>query len=292
MRATGVKISFFNSFRGRAPLDYAGRTHRKLLLIDSKFGLVGGAGISDLWDGKEKKDDTQPWLDVEMRLEGPIISILEGIFSQHWIFDNGTADLAKEKFAITGVQENKQNLMLVVPGANPRIRFSPIKVFKYNSITCAKNRIWLASPYFLPDDNSIDLLVAAKGKGLDVRILTTGERSDKKPIYYASYEHYGKLLEGEIEIYEFQPSMIHAKMLLIDDLWVTTGSANFDPRSFSHNEELDICTAQPELVKGIKHTFQKGFAQSKRVTYEDWQQRSWLKYRILGNIVKFFQWQL
>ena len=302
LRGAGVKVSFFNSFKWRAPLDYAGRTHRKLLLIDGEFGLVGGAGISDLWDGVEKKDDTQPWLDVEMRIEGEIIGILEGIFSQHWTFDDGTADLSNVKFHNLKPQQQEDKnedeedknsgLMLVVPGANPEIRFSPIQAFKYNSIICARKRIWLASPYFLPDENSIDLLVAAKQDGVDVRILTTSKRSDKKPVYYASYEHYGKLLKGEVEIYEFQPSMTHAKLLLIDDIWATTGSANFDPRSFCHNEELDICSAQPKLVEGIRDTFEKGFAQSKKVTYQEWKQRSLVKHRILGNVVDFFQWQL
>lgn len=298
LRGAGVKISFFNPFNWRAPLDYAGRTHRKLLIIDGEFALVGGAGISDLWDGVEKSDDTQPWLDVEMRLEGEIVGILEGVFSQHWTFGDGTADFSRFKFqTIVQSREDSEesgdrDLMLVVPGANPRIRFSPIKAFKYNNIICARKRIWLASPYFLPDANSIDLLVAAKQDGVDVRILTTSKRSDKKPVYYASYEHYGKLLKGGVKIYEFQPSMTHAKLLLIDDVWVTTGSANFDPRSFSHNEELDICSAQPKLVEGIKDTFEKGFAQSQIVTYKEWKQRSLIKHRVLGNVVDFFQWQL
>ena len=296
LRSTGVKVSFFNSFNWKAPLDYAGRTHRKLLLIDGEFGLVGGAGISDLWDGVEKEDDTQPWLDVEMRLEGEIIGILEGIFSQHWTFGDGTADLSGDRFKTLKhkdeEKDEKGDLMLAIPGANPRIRFSPIKAFKYNNLICARKRIWLASPYFLPDDNSIDLLVAAKQDGVDVRILTTSVRSDKKPVYYASYEHYGKLLKGDVEIYEFQPSMTHAKLLLIDDIWATTGSANFDPRSFCHNEELDICSAQSELVEGIRATFEKGFAQSKRISYKEWKQRSIIKHRIIGNVVDFFQWQL
>lgn len=300
LRGAGVKVSFFNSFKWRAPLDYAGRTHRKLLLIDGKFGLVGGAGISDLWDGVEKGDDTQPWLDVEMRLEGEIIAILAGVFSQHWTFGDGTADFSQAKFQAFNRAEDKSNekgqdrqhLMLVIPGANPRVRFSPIQGFKSNSIICARKRIWLASPYFLPDQNSIDLLVAAKQDGVDVRILTTSARSDKKLVYYASYEHYDKLLQGDVEIYEYQPSMTHAKLLLIDDIWATTGSANFDPRSFIHNEELDICTAQPKLIEGIKNTFEKGFAQSKRITYAEWKKRSLIKHRIVGNVVDFFERQL
>ncbi|MGD2179623.1 phospholipase D-like domain-containing protein [Lusitaniella coriacea] len=293
LQKVGVKISFFNSFKWKAPLDYAGRTHRKVLIIDSQFALIGGAGISDLWDGKEKEDDTQPWLDVELRLEGDAIGILEGIFSQHWTFDDRTADFARSKFEkIDDNCEKQHHLTIIVPGVNPKIRFSPIQTFKYNNIIFAKKRIWLASPYFLPDRHSIDLLVAAKQRGVDVRILTTSKRSDKKPVYYASYEHNGKLLKGGVEVHEFEPSMTHAKMLLIDDLWVTTGSANFDPRSLIHNEELDICTSQPDIVQAIKDTFEKGFAQSKSITYKEWKQRSLFKHRILGNIVKFFQWQL
>ncbi|MEO1690307.1 MAG: phospholipase D-like domain-containing protein [Cyanobacteria bacterium J06631_6] len=297
LRNCGVKISFFNSPKWKAPLDYAGRTHRKLLLIDGKFALIGGAGISDLWDGTEKDDDTQPWLDVEVRIVGEIIGILAGVFSQHWTFDDGTADFALKKFQAVNHKQNQddrsqENLMIVIPGANPSIRFSPIQTSKYNSIICARKRIWLASPYFLPDRHSIDLLVAAKQDGVDVRILTTSKRSDKKPVYYASYEHYGRLLQGEVKIYEFDPSMTHAKMLLIDDLWVTMGSANFDPRSLCHNEELDLSSAQPELVEGIKETFERGFAQSKRITLAEWQKRSLIKHRILGNVVNFFQWQL
>ncbi len=183
LKRSGVKILFFNSYNWKAPLDYAGRTHRKLLLIDNKFGLVGGAGISDLWDGTQKDDDSQPWLDVEMSLEGEIIAILERVFSQHWTFGNCTADLSRQKPQIIGNKNKQQNLMLVIPGANPRIRFSPIRAFKYNSIISARKSIWLASPYFLPDDNSINLLIAAKQNGLDVRILTTSERSDKKLVY-------------------------------------------------------------------------------------------------------------
>ncbi|MGL4880795.1 MAG: phospholipase D-like domain-containing protein [Waterburya sp.] len=289
LEALGVEIVFFNAPNWKAPLDYAGRTHRKLLIIDNRFALVGGAGISDLWDGVEKGDDTQPWLDIEMRVEGDIILFLKGVFSQHWTYGGGIANLAREQLQRS---PNSHYPMLVTSGANPKYRFSPIKALKYNIIICAKKRIWLASPYFLPDPNSQDLLVAAKEQGLDVRILTTSKRTDKKLVYYASYEHYGKLLEGGVKIYEYQPSMTHAKMLLIDDRWIVTGSANFDPRSFDHNEEIDLVSPQPELVSNIKNVFEQGFAQSKIITLSHWKKRSWLQHRVLGNIVDFFQWQL
>jgi cardiolipin synthase len=127
---------------------------------------------------------------------------------------------------------------------------------------------------------------------VDVRILTTSDRSDKKPVYYASYEVYGSLLRAGIKIFEYQPSMLHAKMLLLDNEWANAGSTNIDYRSFLHNDELDITTDSPMLLEKIEQTFEKGFAQSKQISLRQWRNRPLLKHRVLGNIVRLVQWQL
>ncbi|MEC4892732.1 MAG: phospholipase D-like domain-containing protein [Oscillatoria sp. PMC 1050.18] len=289
LEAAGVQVCFFNKFNWRAPANYAGRTHRKLLIIDSKFVLIGGAGISDFWDGVDKFGDTAPWLDVEMRLEGEIVGVLEGIFMQHWTYSGGVANLGRD---VIKDYPADNPLILVTPGTNPTYRASPIKALIQNSIICARSRVWLASPYFLPDKNTRKLLISAKKLGADVRILTTSDRCDKKFVYYASYEEYGDLLRGGVEIYEYQPSMIHAKMLLIDDQWVRTGSANCDPRSFFHNDELDISTAEAKLLHNIEQVFAEAFSKSKQVSLSEWRNRSFWKHRIIGRLVSFFQWQL
>jgi cardiolipin synthase len=291
LRSTGVQVLFFNPFNVKAPANYAGRTHRKLLLIDGRVALTGGAGISDLWDGTEKADDMQPWFDIEVRLKGEVVSVLEGAFQQHWIYAGGVANFHDEVIR-SHSNDPAASLMIVTPGSNPTYRFSPIRALKQTTLACAKQRIWLSSPYFLPDQNSRRLLTEARQKGLDVRVLTTGHRSDKKYVYYASYEVYGDLLAADVAIYEYQPSMIHAKMLLIDDNWVNVGSANYDYRSFLHNDELDLSTADPGLVGQVKQAFETGFEQSRRVRLTDWQHRSPLKHRVLGNIVRLIQWQL
>lgn len=295
LKMAGVEVNFFNPFNWKAPANYAGRTHRKLLLVDGQVAFTGGAGISDLWDGTEKADDRQPWLDIELRLDGEIVSVLEGIFQQHWTYSGGVANFRDELLHVkTEESASDQSFptMIVTAGSSPTYRFSPIRALKQNSLACAKQRIWLASPYFLPDYNSRRLLIEAKHQGLDVRILTTSRRSDKKWVYYASYEVYGDLLAGGIEIYEYQPSMTHAKMLLIDDHWVNIGSANFDYRSFLHNDELDISTDDPDLVNQIGQVFERGFTQSQLVTLPEWRRRSFFKHRIIGNIVRLVQWQL
>lgn len=303
LRSVGAEVVFFNPFDWQAPANYAGRTHRKLLIIDDSFALVGGAGISNLWDGTEKDDDTKPWFDIEFSTEGTVVNALSVIFQAHWqghkrqgkvthidmeMVYGSLAEKAEEQ----GSQEKSDSTILITPGTKPSYRNSPIESVKQVLIASARERIWLSSPYFLPNMSTRSLLIAAKQHGVDVRILTTSDRSDKKPVYYASYEVYGDLLKAGIQIFEYQPSMLHAKMLLIDSKWTNTGSANLDYRSFLHNDELDIVTDSQNLLEKIEQTFEKGFSQSEQITLQQWKQRSWLKHRILGNAVRLIQWQL
>lgn len=288
LRAAGVNICFFNDFNWKAPIDYFARSHRKLLLIDGNIALIGGAGISDYWDGIDKIADTGPWLDFEMRFEGEVVAALEGIFMQHWTYVNGTADLSCTNFNLKPASEPT---ILVTAGDDPSYRASAVKALFQTSIYSATKQVWISSPYFLPDSNLREAMIIAKNKGVDVRILTNGSQCDKKFVYYASCEMYGDLLAAGIEINEYQPSMMHAKALLLDNCWISIGSANFDPRSFFHNDELDVSTSDPQLVENIEQFFIKGFSKCKRVSINSWRNRPFWK-RLLGRIVLFFQSQL
>ncbi len=317
LKAVGVQVVFFNPFDWRAPANYAGRTHRKLLIIDSNLALTGGAGISDLWDGTEKSDDAQPWLDIEVAVTGESVNVLSAIFQNHWqghrlpqskasaidmgaIYPDSDRDTvsksspSKAAYSTDHSPETAQNkaAILVTPSTRPSYRDSSLATLKQTLIACARQRIWLSSPYFLPNRSSRHLLITAQQSGVDVRILTTSDRSDKKPVYYASYEVYGSLLQAGIKIFEYQPSMLHAKMLIVDDDWVNTGSANFDYRSFLHNDELDLMTCDPTSIKKVEAVFKLGFERSEQIGLRQWQRRSWLKHRILGNAVRLVQWQL
>ena len=288
LRAAGVEIITFNPFSWKSPSSYAGRTHRKLLLIDGQFVLMGGAGISDYWDGVPSFGDTQPWFDVEFRLEGAVVATLEGIFMQHWSAFHGLADLRREIF---DPQPSNKPLILVTPGHDPTYRSSSMRALFQTSILAARKRVWLSSPYFIPDPGSRRLLIATKKRGVDVRIITDGICTDKKFVHYASYELYGELLAAGIEILEHQPSMVHAKLLLIDDCWARTGSANFDPRSFFHNDELDFSTSEPRFVQHIEQIFEQAFQRCQPVSLSEWRTRS-RRQRLVGGLVRFIQWQL
>ena len=318
LRSVGVQVVFFNQFDWRAPANFAGRTHRKLLIIDNRRALIGGAGISDLWDGVEKSDDTKPWLDIEMMLVGEVVTVLSATFQAHWQ-GYRFKEKGKSKSSVTTIDmdkicpaddqdapystklystrksdvgEQKPSAILVTAGTKPSYRDSSIAVLKQTLIACARKRIWLSSPYFLPNKSTRNLLIAAQKAGIDVRILTTSDRSDKKPVYYASYEVYGSLLRAGIKIFEYQPSMLHAKMLLVDSDWANTGSANIDYRSFLHNDELDILTNSSVLLSEIEQVFEKGFSESKQISLRQWRNRPLLKHRVLGNLVRLVQWQL
>lgn len=287
LRAAGVDVRFFHKFSWKAPLTYNIRTHRKLLLIDGKIALVGGTGVSDHWDGMKETGDEAPWLDFEIGFQGPIVATLEGIFTQHWMYVGGIGSLSQKIFQ-PSVTDGPT--ILVTPSEFPSASSSVHSIF-YTSVLAAKKRLWIASPYFLPDSNSRRVLLKAKEKGVDVRILTVGPHNDKQIVYYAVRERYRELLRGGIEIYEYQPSMMHAKVLLIDEHWVGTGSANYDPRSLFHNDELNVSLAEPKLAEFVEEFFHHGFSKSRRIHLAKWQARP-LTNRLLGRLALFFHWQL
>ena len=287
LRAGGIKVRFFHPLTWKYPLHYNNRTHRKLILIDGKIAFVGGMGVSDHWDGMPKIGDTEPWLDSELSFTGAIVATLEGIFMQHWLYVGGVVSLSQEIF---NPSKDGSTIVIVTPSDNPTAT-SPVSALFYTSILAANKRIWLASPYFLPDKNSRRALLKAKKNGVDVRILTVGAHNDKKLVYYGVRERYGDLLAAGIEINEYQPSMMHAKVLLIDDAYVSTGSTNLDPRSLFLNDELHLSMVEPLLAKVVEDFFLRGFKKSDRIEMQQWKTRP-LWQRLLGHVVLFFRWQL
>ncbi|NEQ34661.1 MAG: cardiolipin synthase B, partial [Leptolyngbya sp. SIO4C5] len=155
----------------------------------------------------------------------------------------------------------------------------------------ARQRLWIASPYLLPDKNTRQILIKASRQGTDVRILTMGSLSDKPYVYYASRELYGELLQNGIKIYEYQPSMMHGKLILIDQDWVSLGSANLDPRSFFHNDELNFSTAQPLVIQQLEQLFLQAFTKSQLIELSTWRSRSFWK-KLYGRCSLLIYWQL
>jgi cardiolipin synthase len=283
----GVEVRFFNPFSARAPLDYLRRNHRKLLVVDQKVAMIGGAGISDLWDGKD--GNGVPWYDFEVEWQGAVVGMLTGFFWQHWLDAGGAVDLSAHHPDVSQVAESRS--VLITPGEDPSVQDSPIRSLLHLCITSAQSRLWIASPYLLPDPFTCQLLTATHQRGVDVRIITMGPNSDKPYVYYVSRERYGPLLRQGIQLYEYQPSMMHAKLLLIDQDWVSLGSANLDPRSFFHNDELNLCSGSERLIQNVERFFEQGFHDSILVARKRWGKRP-LQEKLAGRIGNLFYWQM
>ncbi|MFP5503958.1 MAG: phospholipase D-like domain-containing protein, partial [Candidatus Sericytochromatia bacterium] len=158
----GVEVRFYHPFDWFHPFLYNTRTHRKLLLVDGTYGMTGGTGVSDHWDGLVEKGPTAPWSDLEVAFTGPVVTVFEGIFAQHWTYVGGAADLGP---AVFREAEEAGAPVLVTPGS-PTDGDSPVRALYHTSLLAARERIWIASPYFLPDRNARDALLAAHRRGV------------------------------------------------------------------------------------------------------------------------------
>jgi cardiolipin synthase len=285
LRQGGVEVRFFRCFTWRSPLDYFSRTHRKLLIIDGQCALVGGAGISDDWDGRREIGDAAPWLDFEIRFEGHVVGVLAGIFMQDWSAEGGALDLGRDIFREA---RNSQGPLMYVTTGSFSIESSPIKMLFHVSIHAARQRVWIASPYFLPEPSTRRALLDACKRGVDVRVLTMGPANDRGAVYKAARESYAELIEGGIQIFEYQPAMMHAKAILVDDGWASTGSANFDPLSFFHNNELNVSDADQRTRRHLDAFFDRAFSRSEQVTMAAWQRRP-LGDKLIGKAVASFR---
>ncbi|MEA5447919.1 phosphatidylserine/phosphatidylglycerophosphate/cardiolipin synthase family protein [Leptolyngbya sp. CCNP1308] len=269
LRNVGIEIRFFRKPNWRAPLEYNSRSHRKLLIIDGQRVFIGGAGISDYWDGTAFDHDTAPWLDFELAYEGEVVNLLQGKFLQNWASTGGSISLKEGLHAV----QTEGNTALFITDNSSTLNESSIRLLMQLHMLTAKRRLWIGSPYFVPDHNTTHCLIEACQKGVDVRVLTMGAATDKTIVHLASRELYGPLLRAGVKICEHQPSMMHAKFVLVDEDWVSTGSANFDPRSYFHNDELNISGNYPELARKVEQFFLDALENSLCLTPETWQKR-------------------
>lgn len=284
LKAGGVEVRWFSPFDWKNPRLYNDRSHRKLLLVDGSYAQIGGAGVSDEWDGQGR---TAPWADVEVRCTGQVVPILEGAFLQHWVHENGVGDLAPA--SVKAVPATGHPVLVTV--GDPSHGDSNMRTLMHAAIQASRTRLWIASPYFLPNTNARGAIIDARRRGVPVRVLTEGPRNDNPFAYQASRSIYLPLLEAGVEIYEYQPAMMHAKAFLVDDAWVSTGSANFDPRALFHNDELNVSTTDPALARQLEAFFTRAFARSHRVTTAEMAHRGPWE-RAEGLLGYAYRWQL
>ena len=268
MKAAGCHFAYYHPTRAWRVDKLNRRTHRRILVVDGKVGFTGGVGFADQWQGKG--DGPKRWRDVHARVEGPLVAKLQGAFQQHWARAYGEVITGPDDFPHLAPAGPLAAQMI----ASHSFSLAGLQVAQAVAIAAAEKRIFITNAYCTPSEDQVALLVAAVKRGVDVRMLLPGEHNDQPLTKAAGRTAYGKLLEGKVKIFEYQPAMIHSKTMVVDGRFAMIGSSNLDARSSAINEELDLTIDDPRFGAEMEAVFEADLAKSKPYTLEEFRRRS------------------
>jgi cardiolipin synthase len=262
LEAAGGQMRWYHPLRWNTWQRANNRTHRKLLIVDGNTAFVGGAGVADQWLHATSKGPR--WRDTVFCVEGEAVAGLIGTFSENWLEASGEILSSSQQFGFHSLTEGAPALVVSSTpsggGTHARILFQAL-------INSARKSICITTPYFLPDHSARHALIAAaRRREVSVRILVAGPRIDHPMIRTMSRHSSRHLLEAGAKIFEYQPSMLHAKIMVIDDAWCIMGSTNFDHRSFALNDEVNVATLDRELAAALNRDFEHDLSRSRELT--------------------------
>jgi cardiolipin synthase A/B len=283
----GGKMEWYHPVRWNNWTRVNNRTHREMLIVDGEVGFIGGAGIDDQWLFPQKK--LPPWRDTVCRVRGEAVEGLQSVFLENWLNSSGEILAGAEYFPLPPQNGNARALVI---DSTPSFGGSTRAHILYQAlIRSAKKSIYITTPYFLPDSSIRgEMLRAIKDRKVDIKIIAPGRKSDHAMTRNSSRALYGDLLQAGANIFEYTPTMIHAKIMIVDGLWAVVGSTNFDNRSFGINDEVNLAARDPGLAARLTSDFENDLTQSRRVTYQDWKRRP-LWERVFESVGWFFQRQ-
>jgi cardiolipin synthase A/B len=280
LQQAGVVVNVFRSSQGfRKPFQLNFRNHRKILIVDGEIGFTGGFNIGDEYLGKHPQ--LSPWRDTAVMLQGPIVLPLQTVFLNDWQWVAG--QLPPVDWTIT---ESDENAIACVFPTGAADDLSICKLAFVSAINQATRRLWIASPYFVPDDAVITALQLAALRGVDVRILLPN-RPDHRLVYLCSFSYYTEMIGAGVAIYRYIPGFMHQKVILIDDMLAGVGTVNLDNRSFYLNFEVTVWVHQAEFIEQIAGMFDDDFAVSRIVQPQEYEGRS-LIFRLSARIARLF----
>ena len=268
MKTAGVRVEKYNPLRWNTLTQMNNRTHRKLLVVDGLVGFTGGVGIADEWTGDGL--DPRRWRDTHYRLRGPAVAQMQAAFSENWIEATGEVLHGVDHFpALQRAGEHAAQLFVSSPGGGGE----SMQLMYLLSIAAAAKSIDLSAAYFVPDNIERRMLADAARRGARVRILVPGPHTDSGVVKRASRASWGELLRAGVEIYEYQPALFHCKVMVVDGLWTSVGSTNFDSRSFSTNDEANLNVLHAGFAREQIVLFERDLQRSRRASIEEWQDR-------------------
>jgi cardiolipin synthase A/B len=270
METAGVEVELFRPLRWYSLGRVNNRTHRKLLVVDGSVGFTGGVGIADQWEGNA--DDPQHWRDSHYRLRGPAVAQMQAAFMDNWIKATGRV-LSGEAYFPPLLADGQVDAQVFI--ASPSGGGDSMLLMYLMAIAAAEETIDLSAAYFVPDQMAREAIRDALKRGVKVRIIVPGEYIDTEVVRKASRAHWGELLAAGARIFEYQPTMFHCKMLVVDRHLVSVGSTNFDNRSFRLNEEANLNLYDDTFAAHVSEVFEADLAHTREITLEQWQQRPW-----------------
>ena len=270
LKNAGVEVHWLRPLRWYTLQKAAQRSHVRVVVIDGKIGYTGGFGLADYWLGDGHHEDQ--WRESNVRFEGPTVAALQAAFASAWAETTGellTGDMFFPRSSFADIGDVQAGLMHTIPstGSTPAERYLAL------SIAGERKTLYITNSYFVPGENFMQLLLAAAHRGVDVRVLTVSNKTDVKTTWYAGRTYYEKLLAGGVKIYEYQPTMMHAKSMVVDGMWSSIGSMNFDNRSLSFNDESVLVVLDRNVGAQMDSVFMDDLKWSKEIILEEFKKR-------------------
>lgn len=269
LRAAGGEMSWYHPLRWNTWPEMNQRTHRKVLVVDGRIGFIGGAGIADHWLHATGRHPA--WRDTVFCVEGEAVAGLISTFCENWLEASGEILSGDKQFGFRPMPKGMESFVVA---STPRGGGTQARILFQALIKSARQTIRITTPYFLPDRSARRALVeAVQHRGVKVQILTAGPRIDHPFIRTLSRHSSRHLLHAGAEIFEYQPAMIHAKLMTVDGQWNVVGSTNFDHRSFTLNDEVNLAVLDRDLARVIENDFSDDLKQSRPLTMAALQER-------------------
>jgi len=267
MRRAGCHVSWFRGVQWYSWAKYNRRTHRKLLVVDGRVAFTGGVGIADQWDGNG--DSPGHWRDMHVRVTGPAVSSVQAAFVDNWNEATGELLIGERHFPVLAPAGD---VSICAIQSNPANATSTAQRSMAALIAGSSRRLWITNAYFVPPTPFVKALCDAKARGVDVKIIVPGQYHNQPAVRRASRRTWPALLRGNVELYEFEPTMIHAKTVVVDSAVSSIGSVNFDPRSFALNAEFGVVALDREIAAELEAAFLSDLGRTRRVTAGDLRQ--------------------
>ena len=284
MRKAGVEVEKYNppGWFHFNPGSLNHRDHRKLVVVDGTVGFIGGAGFADVWKGNA--DSPEHWRDSMFRLDGPAVAQLQAAFMDNWMKSTGRVLDGKAYFPELRSAGDHSAQVFV---SSPRGGTDSVRLLYLLAIAAAQRNIRLSASYFIPDTLTTEGLLEARRRGVHIEIILPGSKTDVPAARFASRSKWGPLLKAGVLIREYQPTMYHCKVMIVDDVWVTVGSANFDNRSFRLNDEANLNVYSPEFAADQVRVFEHDKENARLITHEEWKKRGLCKKLLEKMLVPF-----